>query len=137
MAFSQDSDLTALIPDILTYGVVSFAADHARAQADIEREIRKKWWPKTGFSGELKPSLLTSAQWKDASVYLVLWKYALPQLTNWVDGDRFLTMLDFYKSRYSEEIDSVFNDGVEYDQDEDSTITDIEKAPVNFGRMYR
>ena len=137
MAFSQDSDLTALIPDILTYGVLSFFADHARAQADIEREIRKKWWPKTGFAGELNTALLTDSQWKDASVYLVLWKYALPQLTNWVDGDRFLAMLDFYKSRYSEEIDSVFNDGVEYDQDEDSTITDIEKAPVNFGRMYR
>lgn len=137
MAFSTDSDLTALIPDILTYGVASFTNEHAKAQADITREIRKKWWVKTGRNGEMDATLLTDSQWTDANVYLVLWKYALPQLTNWVDGDRFQNMIEFYKARYTEELESVFNDGVEYDYDEDSVITEEEKAPINFGRLVR
>ena len=43
MAFSQDSDLVDLVPDILSLGITSFADDHAKSQADIERELRLKW----------------------------------------------------------------------------------------------
>ena len=122
---------------MLLYGVESFADEHAKAEADVLREIRKKWWVKTGRNGEMDSTLLTDSQWTDVNVYLVLWKYALPRLTNWVDGDRFQNMIDFYKSRYSEELESVFTDGVEYDYDDDSVITDEEKAPINHGRLYR
>ena len=38
MAFSTDADLMGIIPDILSFGIDSFSADHAKAQADIERE---------------------------------------------------------------------------------------------------
>jgi hypothetical protein len=137
MAFSTDSDLTALLPDILTLGISSFTDEHARAQADIEREIRNKWWDKTGFSGELDPTLLTDSQWTRAAAYLVLWRYALPQLTNWVDGDRFQNMIDFYRARYAEEMDAIFRDGVEYDADNDSTVTNTEKQPRYSGRLFR
>ena len=68
---------------------------------------------------------------------LVLWKYALPQLTNWVDGDRFKEMLDFYKVRYEEEISDIFKDGVEYDDDNSGSIDDDEKTIVAFGRLVR
>ena len=137
MAFSTDSDLTDIVPDILTLGIASFADEHAKAQLDIEREIRNRWWEKRGISGELNTSLLTEAQWTRSAVYLVLWKYALPQLTNWVDGDRFQNMIDFYKSRYGEELEAVFQDGVEYDADDDNVIDDSEKAAVNHGRLVR
>ena len=137
MAFSTDSDLTALLPDILTLGISSFTDEHARAQADIEREIRNKWWDKTGFSGELDTTLLTDSQWTRAASYLVLWRYALPQLTNWVDGDRFQNMIEFYRARYSEEMDAIFRDGVEYDADNDSTVTNTEKQPRYSGRLFR
>jgi len=137
MAFSNDGDLMELVPDILSLGIDSFSQEHARAQADIERKIRADWWDKRGYSGELVPSKLTSSQWTRCSVYLVLWKYALPKLTNWVDNDRFLGMIDFYKSRYGEEIEAVFRDGVEYDADGDGTVTDKEKEPINSGRLVR
>jgi hypothetical protein len=137
MAFSTDSDLTDIVPDILTLGIASFADEHAKAQSDIEREIRNRWWEKRGISGELNTSLLTESQWTRSAVYLVLWKYALPQLTNWVDGDRFQNMIDFYKSRYGEELEAVFQDGVEYDADDDNVIDDSEKAAVNHGRLVR
>ena len=137
MAFSSDADLMDIVPDILSFGIDSFSTDHAKAQADIERKIRADWWDKRGFSGELKPQYLTDSQWTRANAYLVLWKYALPQLTNWVDGDRFQGMIDFYKSRFSEEIEAVFKDGVEYDDDNNGTIDDDEKTPINDGRLVR
>ena len=46
-------------------------------------------------------------------------------------------MIEFYKTRYSEEIESVLQDGVEYDANEDSVITDEEKQAINHGRLYR
>jgi hypothetical protein len=137
MAFSTDSNLVEIVPDILSLGIASFSSYHAKAEADVKRDIRIKWWPKTGNVGEMDDTLLTDSQWTKANSYLVLWKYALPQLTNWVDGDRFQNMISFYKSRYEEEFESVLRDGVEYDLNEDDTVEDIEKAPVNHGRLAR
>jgi hypothetical protein len=137
MAFSEDSNLTELVPDILDFGISSFSDEHGRAQADIEREIRNRWWHRKGIAGEMDVSYLTDSQWTRSAAYLVLWKYALPQLTNWVDDDRFLQMIDFYKARYGEELDAVFQDGVEYDADNDGTVTDKEKEPVALNRLNR
>jgi hypothetical protein len=137
MAFSDDDDLEAIVPDIFDLGILAFTAEHAKAQADIEREIRNRWWHRKGIQGEMVPSYLTESQWTRASAYLVLWKYALPQLTNWVDDDRFLQMIDFYKARYGEELDAVFQDGVEYDADNDGTVTDKEKESIPLNRLDR
>lgn len=137
MAFSFDSDLTAIIPDILQLGISSFSDEHAKAEADIKREIRRRWWPRTGYSGEMDETLLTDSQWTRANAYLVLWKYALPQLTNWVDGDRYREMLNFYRDMYAQELEAVFGDGVEYDYNDDGTIESSEKDIVITGRLTR
>jgi len=137
MAFSSDSDLTAIQSDILSLGIDSFASEHAKAEADIKREIRKTWWPRTGRKGEMNDTLLTDSQWTRANAYLVLWKYALPQLTNWVDGDRFREMINFYRDLYSQEMEAVFGDGVEYDFDEDGTVSSTEKDLFVMGRLTR
>jgi hypothetical protein len=137
MAFSRDWNLQEIIPDILDFGIDNFIDEHARAQAELEREIRNRWWHRTGYAGELDTSLLTDSQWTKANSYLVLWKYALPKLTNWVDNDRFLQMIDFYRVRYGEEMEAVFADGVEYDFDEDGTVQDDEKLPKPLNRLDR
>jgi len=137
MAFSTDSHLTELVPDILDFGITAFTDEHTRAQADIEREIRNRWWHRKGIKGEMDASYLTESQWTRSAAYLVLWKYALPQLTNWVDDDRFLQMIDFYKARYGEELEAVFADGVEYDADDDGSVTDKEKEVINLKRLDR
>jgi len=137
MAFSTDSNLTELVPDILDFGITAFTDEHTRAQADIEREIRNRWWHRKGIKGEMNASYLTESQWTRSAAYLVLWKYALPQLTNWVDDDRFLQMIDFYKARYGEELEAVFADGVEYDADDDGSVTDKEKEVINLKRLDR
>ncbi len=137
MAFSSDSDLMKLIPDILSLGIESFVLEHPKAQADIERELRIKWWPKKGIAGEMINTKLTSAQFTQASAYLVLWLYALPKLTNWVNDDRFMHMITFYRARYGEELDAVLKDGVEYDTDGDSTVQDDEKIATDASRLDR
>lgn len=137
MAFSNDWNLKELIPDILDFGIDNFIDEHALAQAEIEREIRNRWWKRAGIAGEMDSSLLTESQWTRAAAYLVLWKYALPKLTNWVDNDRFLEMINFYKARYGEEVEAVFADGVEYDEDEDGTVTNDERSPSPLNRLSR
>ena len=137
MAFSTDSDLTAIQPDILTLGISDFSAEHAKAEADIKREIRRRYWSRTGFGGEMDDTLLTDAQWTRANAYLVFWKYALPQLSNWVGDDRFLQMIQFYKDLYHQEMEDVFADGVEYDYNNDGTVDEGEKDLRITGRLNR
>ena len=137
MAFSTDSDLIALVPDILELGVTSFSTEHSKAEADILREIRINWWGRKDISGDFNKEYLTKSQFTRSSAYLVLWKYALPKLTNWVDGDRYQSMITFYKSRYGEELDSILRDGVEYDANNDSVVTEEEKKSVHSGRLSR
>ena len=130
MAYSSDADLLKLIPDILDFGIETFVAEHPKAKLDIERELRIKWWPRKGIAGEMDNSKLTATQFTMTSAYLVLYRYVLPQLTNWTDGDRFGNMIDFYKARYGEELEAVLADGVEYDADGDGNIKLDEKQPV-------
>jgi hypothetical protein len=140
MAMSADSDLTALQPDILTYGISAFTSEHARAKADIERELRIHWWPFKNISGEMNATLLTESQFTRCAAYRVLGWYALPQLTKWEasgNEDRYQQMMKFYRDAYSEELERIVKDGVEYDADEDSSISTSEKTPLHFGRQVR
>jgi len=137
MAFSEDKDLQELVPDILQLGIDTFADEHERAQSDIERDLRIQWWDRKGIEGEMNATYLTDSQFTRCAAYLVLWRYALPQLTNWVDGDRFQSMITFYKSRYGEELEAILRDGVEYDADNDSIIVEKEKKSYHSGRLSR
>jgi hypothetical protein len=137
MAFSTDANLVDLIPDILSLGITQFTDEHPKAQSDIERELRIKWWPKKGIAGEMDNTKLTDAQFTRCASYLVLWSYALPQLTNWVNDDRFMHMITFYRARYGEELDAILKDGVEYDTDGDSTVQDDEKIATDASRLDR
>ena len=137
MAMSVDSDLTAIQPDILTLGILSFSAEHPKAKADIERRLRREWWPNMRIAGEVDFTLITESQFTRAASYLVLWKYALPKLSTWVVDDRFKLMIDFYKGLYESEFNEVLEDGIEYDADEDGVIAVSEKVPTHFGRLTR
>jgi len=137
MAFSTDSDLTAIQPDILSLGISAFTSEHAKAESDIKRELRNRWWSRTGRSGEMVDAQLTDSQWTRCNAYLVMWKYALPQLSNWVGDDRFLNMINFYRDLYNQEFEAVLADGVEYDFNDDGVIEDSEKDLFISGRLNR
>jgi hypothetical protein len=137
MAFSTDKDLITLVPDILELGIDSFSTEHAKAENDIMRELRIGWWNRKQIDGDINDAYLTKTQFTRCSAYLVLWKYALPQLTNWTDGDRYQQMIAFYKARYGEEMEAILRDGVEYDADNNSTVELDEKRSVHSGRLDR
>ena len=80
--FSSDSDLTFYQPDILTFGISSFSSFHALARADIERDLRIRWFPvysKETYrdiailnTTEMDGTLLTDSQFKRLSVFSCL-----------------------------------------------------------------
>lgn len=117
MAFSNDWNLQEIVPDILDFGIENFIDDHDEAYKELTRTIRNRWWNLFGSALPMDDDQLVDSQWTKASSYLVLWKYALPKLTNWIETDRFLEMIDFYKALYEEELDAIFLDGVDYDGD--------------------
>lgn len=88
-------------------------------------------------------SKLTNSQWTQSVVYLALWKYAYPILTKWKDPDTgegkdtFQVQIDFYRDRYEEEFQAILRDGVEYDEDGDSSVSDSEKEALHHLRLVR
>jgi len=137
MVMSTDTDLLALMPDVLELGIDSFTLDHSRAQADIERQLRVDWWNSTGRSGEMNTSLLTESQFTRACIYRALGWYILPKLAKWQPDDRFTAMMDHYRSEYADEMAFILQDGVEYDADDDGVIEIVEKLQTHFARLQR
>ena len=148
MAMSTDTDVLSYEPDILQFGIQSFADEHAKSRADILRILRISWWPrhrntldkyKTVSTGlEMDDTKLTESQFTRAAVYHVLAFYILPKLSKFTpDGDVFREKMEYYRARFNEEIDYVLRDGPEYDFSGDGVVSDSEKQPVHYGRLVR
>jgi len=151
--FTVDTDLTFYQPDILGFGIANFTTPndyHAQARADIERDLRIKWFPvyKTNIEKnisvlgtvEMDGTKLTDTQWKRCSVFKVISDYACPLLTKFNSSDnldRFQVMMNHYRVLYEKEITDVMRDGVEYDDDSSGTITTSEKEPYHRLRLIR
>ena len=76
-------------------------------------------------------------QFTRAGVYLFLSRYFLPSLTKFrpeADKDRFERMIEFYRSEYNKEFQSILEDGVEYDSDAGGTISVNEKESLHGSR---
>ena len=151
--FSTDTDLQVYQPDILGFGISSFTTPndyHALARADIERDLRIKWYPvyvKQTYrdisllnTTEMNGTLLTDSQFKRLSVFRVIGFYACTQLTKFNSSDnpdRFQVMMKHYQQMYADEFDSILKDGVEYDADDSNVIKDAEKAPYHRLQLIR
>lgn len=148
MAFATIEDVLEYEPTIQDYGVYEFDDALSKAQADVERYLRIHWWPTQqigkyditiiGINAEMNADLLTESQLTRATVFNALAYYIFPKLSKFEpDMDVFQIKMDYYKSRYQEEIQAVILDGVEYDIDSDDNITDVEKEPSYFLRLQR
>jgi hypothetical protein len=151
MAMSTDDNLIEYQADILEYGIDDFDSYHAKAREDILRRLRDEWWVRsrnmTNFdisrslpSLEMDADRLTESQFTRCAVYRVLSEYALPQLTKWNasgDEDKFQVMMMHYRKKYDEEFNSVLRDGVEYDFNNDDTVSQSEKQPFHTRRLVR
>ena len=151
MAMSTDDNLIEYQADILEYGIDDFESYHAKAREDILRRLRDEWWVRsrnmTNFdisrslpSLEMDADRLTESQFTRCAVYRVLSEYVLPQLTKWNasgDEDKFQVMMMHYRKKYDEEFNSVLRDGVEYDFNNDDTVSQTEKQPFHTRRLVR
>ena len=139
-------------PDIAAYGITDFDTQLQFAEDDVIRQIREEWWERYRHtvrykditkvtSIELVSSKLTDAQWKRCVVYKALAEYIMPQLTKWKtpegDNDAFQVQIEFYRSSYATEFQAILRDGVEYDEDGDSSISSSEKEPIHHLRLVR
>ena len=151
MVMSTDDNLLEYQADILDFGIDDFDAYHTKAREDILRKLRSEWWVRsrnmTNFdisrslpSLEMDATRLTESQFTRCAVYRVLAEYALPQLTKWNsdgDEDKFQIMMMHYRKKYDEEFTAILLDGVEYDYNNDNTVTESEKQPFHTRRMVR
>lgn len=149
MTMSTDADIQEYFPDLYDYGIQDFSDFHEKTRQDIFRRLRIDWWPTKSQSyryniamvstePEMNDTLLTESQFKRAAVFHCLAYYILPQLNKFdPNGDRFAEMMKYYKARFDEEFDLVLRDGVEYDSNNDNTITDGEQQPTTFLRLVR
>jgi len=145
--FATDADLQNYEPQILEYGIPSFEDLHAQSTADILRDLKIYWWPKstmgrysitTSAYSEMNNDLLVNAQFIRLAVYHVLAHYVMPRLSTFSpDGDVFREKMNYYKSLYQEEFDKILREGVKYDYDSSGTIGASEKQPTHFGRLIR
>ncbi len=145
--YANDAALLEYEPDIKNYGIQDFTDLHTNTTADIQRELRVKWWPRSQFNRyditygtniEMDTTLLTDAQFKRAAVFHVLGYYIFPRLSTFsVEGDVFKEKMKYYREEYARELNFVLEDGVEYDYDESGTITNAEKRPTHHNRLVR
>jgi len=143
------SDVQEYEPDITDFGIPSFTDEISKAQNDVFRDLRIRFWPtyviglydirklNTGQS-EPDEDLYTASQLTRACVYNALGFHIYPKLAKFEpDQDLFERKMEFYRKEYEREMDLVLRDGVEYDADSSGIVDDSEKAPTYYLRLKR
>ena len=142
------SDVLKYQPDAFDFGISTTATETtnflAQTTNDILRELRIRWWPvyKTNVftditvlnTAEMVNTKVNLDQFERAGVYLFLSRFYLPALTKFrpeADKDRFERMIEYYNAEYNKEMQSILEDGVEYDTDANQTIAVNEREPLH------
>lgn len=143
------SDIQEYEPDITNYGIQNFEDELAKAQADVFRDLRIRWWPtqtiglydiKYLAGGMMEPDedLYTASQLTRACCYQALGFHIYTKLSKFEpEIDIFERKMEFYRREYERELDLILRDGVEYDLDSSGTVTDAEKEPTHYLRLKR
>lgn len=149
MSFATNEDLVDYYPTAWDHGVADWTAELAQAQEDVETLIKSRWFNKEFDSGSARyrvvggfpiydPSKLTPSQWTRATCFRALACYILPKLSTFrPEGDSFREQLNFFQSRFEEEFNLQLGAGVEYDVNDDNTVSEGEKFQVDQLRLYR
>jgi hypothetical protein len=145
MAYATLNDLLLVEPTITEYGVLDWDAELARSETEINRVLKVRWYQAyqkshiTLNNVAFDPTLLTSSQLTQATVYHALAYHIAPKLTQFGGGepDKFQVMMDYYSKRFEHEMDLVLREGVQYDIDNDNTVSASESASVTSLRLKR
>lgn len=137
MAFATNNDLIKYVPDVFDHGIDDFTDELALAETDVADMVKVKWWNNQHSNFLFDKANLTETQWTKATVYRALSTYIFPKLSTFRVDDVFMEQINFYKNRFAEEFDLQFGLGIEYDMDEDGTVTDGEIEEYKQDRLYR
>jgi hypothetical protein len=150
MAYATINDLLQVEPNITDYGVLDWDVELARSEREINRVLSVRWWPTfktfgrdnnaTWISGGplLDATRLDPTQWTQACVYHALAYHICPKLTQFSpETDKFQVMMNYYQGRFDHEMDLSIREGVRYDNNDDNTFQDTEKAPDTNLRLKR
>jgi hypothetical protein len=144
LVFHNNEDLVEYRPNIFNYGVEDFTTQMEEAEAIISRAVDAKWyrnratdygldWRVTTFDiNKLVPSQLRRlAVYKSLSlIYLILMKDA-------ANPDIFERQSETFKKMYTDELKEVLDSGLDYDWDEDSSISAGENIQPRIRRLMR
>ena len=143
------TDVEQYEPDITSFGIPNFQEEITKAQNDVFRDLRIRWWPtyviglydirklNTGQS-EPDEDLYTASQLTRACVYNALGFHIYPKLSKFdVEQDIFERKMEHYRKEYERELDLVIRDGIEYDADSSGIVDDSEKSTTNYLRLKR
>ena len=143
------SDIQEYEPDIIDFGIPDFSAEITKAQNDVFRDLRIRWWPAYSVglydlsklnTGQTEPdeNLYTASQLTRATVYQALGFHIYPKLAKFdVDQDLFERKMEFYRKEYARELDLILRDGVEYDFDSSGTVDAGEREATHYLRLKR
>lgn len=145
MAYATFDDLKQVEPTIQEYGVLDWDAELARSETEINRVLKVRWYQAYQkahtnlINIAFDPTLLTATQFTQATVYHSLAYHIAPKLTQFsgAEPDKFQVMMEYYSKRFEHEMDLILREGVEYDINDDSTVSISESAPVNSLRLKR
>jgi hypothetical protein len=135
MAYATLDDLLVVEPTIQEYGVLDWDAELARSETEVNRIIQVRWFQQYQNARTVTlvfdPTLLTASQWTQATVYHALAYHICPKLSKFeTEGaeDSFQVMMKYYAGRFEHEMDLCLRLGVEYDLNDDGTVSQGEKA---------
>ena len=142
MAYATLDDLLTVENNIQDYGVVDWDSELARSETEINRLLQVRWFPQyrkvRGNTITFDASLLTSTQWTQATVYHALAYHICPKLSQFSpENDKFQVMMTYYQGRFEHEMDLCLRLGVEYDLDDNNTVTSAEKTSLGGLRLVR
>lgn len=144
MAYATLLDLTQVEPTITDYGVLDWDTELARSEQEINRILQVRWFQafQRGLATQptFDPTLLTASQWTQATVYHALAYHICPKLSKFESSgneDRFQVMMEYYQSRFDHEMDLCLRLGVEYDLNDDGSVSASESASSRQLRLVR
>jgi hypothetical protein len=145
MAYATFDDLKQVEPTIDQYGVLDWDAELARSEAEINRVLKVRWYipyqkSHTSLTNvAFDATLLTSSQFTQATIYHALAYHIAPKLTQFSGGepDKFQVMMNYYQGRFEHEMDLILREGVQYDIDNNDTVSISEGASVTNLRLKR
>lgn len=138
MAIFTEDNIIEYFPDLHNFGIQDFNDFIAKTESDIHRLLRIEWFPTLRISsGDYDPTKVKESQLTRSAVYYSLYKYILPQLTQWaVEGDSFQTQIEFYSRAFHDEFDLAKRE-LFYDRDGSGTYDESERELQPSQRLVR